>query len=352
MDGPAFVLVASGEVEAFGYTVKNTDRIVIREGKRLPFVVKEKASFEVRLGENAKTTVSDGNTIPTSWSTAFEVLRNMQKKPVIAMIVGGADSGKSSLCTYLINKLINEKQAVAIVDGDVGQSDVGPPCTVAYTCVAKPVTDLFALKAENTFFVGFTSPSENITKTIEGVASLEAEVLKEKVDFVVVNTDGWVLGEDAVEYKLQLTKKILPDIVLGVQQNKEITPLLAKLENFKVLILDSAGAVRERTREKRRNLRELGYMKYLTDAKVKTWPLSRLTIENGILCLSQKPEYKQKGLLLGLHDAQMRFLGIGVLQGIDWKRRSIKILTGVTANPVYVAVGRVRLDEKLREIPA
>ncbi|MFA5365746.1 MAG: hypothetical protein WC325_11250, partial [Candidatus Bathyarchaeia archaeon] len=89
VDGPASVAVISGKAEVFGYLVKNTGRIVIREGKRLPFAVKENASFEVRLGKNAKAKEVDSDTIPSSWAEAFETLRKLQKKPAVVMVVGG-----------------------------------------------------------------------------------------------------------------------------------------------------------------------------------------------------------------------------------------------------------------------
>ena len=53
VDGPASVSVVSGKVEVFGFSMKNASRIVIREGKRLPFNVKETAGFDISLGEKA-----------------------------------------------------------------------------------------------------------------------------------------------------------------------------------------------------------------------------------------------------------------------------------------------------------
>jgi len=67
VDGPASVSVVSGRVEVFGFSVKDAGRIVIREGKRLPFVVSETADLDVLLGENANVEEVDGNTIPQSW---------------------------------------------------------------------------------------------------------------------------------------------------------------------------------------------------------------------------------------------------------------------------------------------
>lgn len=349
VDGPASVSVASGKVEVLGFSVKDAGRIVIREGKRLPFFVAETANFDISLGENASVEEIDGNTIPPSWAESLEVLMGFHKKPVIAMVVGKADSGKTSFCTYLINKLISAKQRVAILDGDLGQSDIGPPCTVAYAFIAKPLTDLYKLKAENAFFVGVTSPSEAVSKTIEGIALMKAEILEKTADFAVVNTDGWVEGEEAVKYKSRLAEKLKPDVVLCIQQKDELKPLLAALEKFVKTVIDASLAVRQRSTEKRKNLRELSYAKYLIDAKVKSLPLNQLTIEEKNAVPIRQGE--EKRLLVGLYDSKGKFLGIGVLREVDYLRKTLKVLTSVTAKPASIALGKVRLDENLREVP-
>ncbi len=348
VDGPASVSVASGKVEVLGFSVKDPRRIVIREGKRLPFFVAETANFDISLGENASVEEVADNTIPLSWVESLEVLMGFHKKPVIAMVLGKVDSGKTSFCTYLINKLISAKQRVAILDGDLGQSDIGPPCTVAYAFIAEPLTDLYKLKAGNAFFVGVTSPSEAVSKTIEGIALMKAEILEKTADFAVVNTDGWVEGEEAVKYKTQLAEEIKPDVVLCIQQKDELKPLLVALEKFRKIAVESSLAVRQRSTEKRKNLRELSYAKYLIDAKVKSLPLNQLTIEEKNVSIRQS---ENKGLLLGLYYTQRKFLGIGVLREVDYLRKTLKVLTSVTAKPASIALGKVRLDENLREVP-
>jgi len=349
VDGPAAVSVVSGRVEVFGFSVKDASRIVIREGKRLPFAVSENADLDVLLGENANVEEVDGNTIPQSWIESVDVLVNFQKKPVTVVVLGKADSGKTSFCTYLINRLINEQQKVAVLDGDLGQSDIGPPCTVAYSFVTKPFTDLFALKTENAFFVGFTSPSEATDKTIKGITLLKQEILGKAVDFVVVNTGGWVEGEEAIAYKSRLAEELDPDVIFCIKQNDELAPLLVALEKFRKSMIESPIVVRQRNKEKRRNLRELGYIKYLADAKVKNWPLRLLSIEE-----QDKAQIMQneEGLLLGLYDAQRKFVGVGVLHKVDYKRKALKVLTTVSEKPASIALGKVRLDENLKEIEA
>jgi len=409
VDGPASVTVVSGKVEVFGSMLRNTRKIVIREGKRLPFAVKETATFDISFGENANIEEVDGNTIPSSWTEAYEELLNIPMRPVTAMVLGTVDSGKTSFCTYLINRLLNGKQKVAILDGDLGQSDVGPPCTVAYTFVTKPVTDLFSLEAKNAFFIGVTSPSKAVNKVIEGLTSLKNEILNNDPDFLVLNTDGWVEGEDAVNYKFRLVEQLNPDIVFFIQQRDELAPLLNVLEKFRKVLVDSPSAIRQRSREKRRSLRELGYVKYLRNAKVQSLPMGWLKIEESeLIGLSRKRENirhvrkiyellgvkplhfaemrdkicivigrrlwisldairkieefakkkvvvirkgEEQGLLMALHDIERNFLGIGVLREIDYRRKVMKVYTPVSKNISVVAIGRVKLDKNLREIP-
>jgi len=348
VDGPASVRIVTGKVEVLGFSMKHADRIVVREGKRLPFFVVETASFDILLGESASAEEVDDNTIPPSWVDSVEVLMDFQKKPVTAVVMGKADSGKTSFCTHLINKLVNAKQKVTILDGDLGQSDIGPPCTVAYAFIAKPLMELFSLKAENAFFVGATSPSDAVSKTIEGLALMKAEILEKTVDFVVVNTDGWVEGEEAVKYKAQLAEKLGPDVIFCIQQKNELEPLLAALK-FRKIAVDSSLTVKQRSTEKRKNLREIGYAKYLTDAKVKSLPLSQPTLEEKTALPIRQGE--ERGLLLGLYDAQRKFLGIGIMLEVDSARKTLKVLTSVSANPSIIAIGKVRLDENFKEAP-
>jgi polynucleotide 5'-hydroxyl-kinase GRC3/NOL9 len=410
VDGPASVSVVSGIAEVFGSTVNSKGKVVIREGKRLPFTAKETTTLEISLGENASVEEVDGSTIPPSWTEASEQLSSFQKKPVVAIVVGTVDSGKTSFCTYLTNKLLQEKQKVAILDGDLGQSDIGPPCTVAYTCLTKPVTDLFNLEAKNAFFIGATSPSTAINKVIEGLTSLKKEILDDNPDFIVINTDGWVEGEDAVNYKVQLVKELNSDIIFCIQQKDELAPLITSLEGIQKLVVEFPSAIKQRSREKRRSLRELGYIKYLRNAKVQSLPIGWLKIEaNEFFGLStthenmkqakklydflgMKPlhfaELKDKvsivvggsrwiseekirkleeimgkkivvirkseeeGLLVALYNNDKKFLGIGVIREIDYSRKTLKIFTPVSEGISRVTLGRVKLDKNLKETPA
>lgn len=409
VDGPASVTVISGVVDVFGALISGKGKVVIREGKRIPFTTQEKTEFAVSLGENASVEEVDGSTIPPSWIEASNHVLEIQDRPALLMVMGKVDSGKSSFCTYVVNKLLNEKHKVAVLDGDLGQSDIGPPCSVAYNFVEKPVTDLFNLEARNAFFVGVTSPSSAVDKVIEGLVSLKREILDGNPDFVVVNTDGWVEGEDAVNYKIGLVNALSPSIVLCVKQGDELTPLISALENSRKLIIESPPTIKQRNREKRKSLRELGYVKYLKNAKVQSIPLSWVNVEGSELIniskiseknrrariiydlLGMKPLHlvelkdrvyvvvgkgrwisdenikkteqfvdkkvevirkgQEEGALTALYSSEKRFLGIGILQEVDYIRKTLKILTPVSKEIATIVVGRVKLDKNLKEVP-
>ncbi|MGD6934920.1 MAG: Clp1/GlmU family protein [Candidatus Bathyarchaeia archaeon] len=350
VNGPASVKVLSGKAEVFGYTIKETQQALVREGKRQPFYVLENTEFHISLGANAAVQQAESSTIPQSWSEPLQTVQAIQKKPTVVMVVGKADSGKSSFSTYLVNNLVDGKIKVAVLDGDLGQSDIGPPCTVAYGVTAKRITELCDLKISNAFFVGVTSPTQAVARTVEGLVTIQREILqKGEVDYVVINTDGWVEGGTAVSYKLQLINQLKPDIVIGIQIQEEIKPLLDAIMTIPTRTVESSVAVNERNPEKRTRLRELNYAKYLKDAKIRSMFSSYMEIQEKHVI--PKEQGKEKGILVGLRNSRKRFLGIGILLEYNRARRVMKVLTPVKSKPASIAIGKIKLDPELKEEP-
>jgi polynucleotide 5'-hydroxyl-kinase GRC3/NOL9 len=350
VNGPASVKVLSGKAEVFGYTIKETPQPIVREGKRQPFYVLENTEFNISLGANAAVQEAETSTVPESWNEPLQAVKAIQNKPAVVMVVGKADSGKSSFSTYMVNKLVDEKAKVAVLDGDLGQSDIGPPCSVAYGYTSKRVTELYELMVSNAFFVGVTSPVQAVTRTIEGLVTLHKEIMqKAEADYVIINTDGWVEGEAAVNYKLQLVNQLKPDLVVGIQSQEELKPLLSSIITVPTRSVESSVAVNERNPEKRTKLRELNYAKYLKDAKVHSLFSSYMEIqEKNVL---PKEQGKEKGILVGLRSSRKRFLGIGIQLEYNRARRIMKVLTPVRSKPASIAIGKIRLDPELKEEP-
>jgi polynucleotide 5'-hydroxyl-kinase GRC3/NOL9 len=343
------VQLVSGTVEVFGALVKERKKVLVREGKRLPFFVREKAVLDISLGGNASINQVIGrSTIPQSWNKPIEAILSAQKGPKVILILGKIDSGKSSYCTYLVNKLVEGKCRVAILDGDLGQSDIGPSGTLGYSFTSKPLTELSDLSLEDAFFVGVTSPIKAVTKTIEGLTALKAQISEQPVDFILINTDGWVAGDIAVNYKTALIKELKPDLIVGLPQADELEALLANIEETTIIMVEPSSSLNQRSPERRKSLREMTYARYLKDAKMQNYPMSQLTIEpKNAIPKSNEPE---KGLLVGLYGSKNKFLGIGVLREINSVRKALKVQTSVSAKPSRIVIGKVFLNMKLQEI--
>ncbi|RLI21804.1 hypothetical protein DRO54_02715 [Candidatus Bathyarchaeota archaeon] len=408
VDGPASVDLLSGKAEVLAAPIKRGNRIVVRHGKRLPFEIKSNATFEIMLGEGASYEEVEGSTIPENWVKAVNEIISEAKSntPLTVMIMGEVDSGKTSFCTYLANVAIREKLRVAVIDGDLGQSDIGPPSTIGYSILNKCVKDLFDVDADNACFIGLTSPGTATTKVIEGLSKLKEEVERKEAQLIIINTDGWVEGEDAASYKLRLVETLKPHIVVGLQQSDELLHILSGIGNAKVYTVDSPSAIKKRDREKRKILRELSYKKYLRGAKIQSFLISWINLEGTLLgkgitpsrermrqiesILGVKPWYceetqktliivlgrnkwvpeenlkkleeaikkrikvfregEESGLIVSLKDINGRFLGIGILQGIDYRRRAIKIYTPVEKGIHTVRIGQVKLDREGKEL--
>lgn len=406
VDGPASVILLTGAADILGAPVQTASKIVIREGKRFPFEIKEKAEFDLLLGEKAGANEVPASTIPKSWEDAANTILELKNLPATVMIVGGIDSGKTSFSAYLANKALKMKRSVAMIDADLGQSDVGPPSTIGSCRITKPVRDPFEISAENVCFIGVTSPGSAVPKVIDGIAKVKEKVMKRGASLLIVNTDGWIEGEDAIRYKVALAKQVKPDIVVAIQEKNELTFLLGALIETQNLAIESSPAVRKRDREERKLLRELSYKKYLRGATVETFLLSWIRISgvtfgtgaqpsrermnkiaehlgttpiyceetpNSIFMVLSKEQWAdeeiaeslegimkkkikivwqgdEEGLLVALHNKDENFLGIGILQEIDYERRVLKIFTRVKSGVSSIHVGQMKLDRTGKEL--
>ncbi len=270
-------------------------------------------------------------------------------------MIGGGDAGKTTLCTFLANSLIREGKRVAVVDADIGQTDLGPPTTTAAGEVTRHLVNLSQVDASERLFVGLTSPGRLKGKVIRCVQRLVASHAgPEKL--VIVNTDGWVTGSEAVNYKVQMLNELNPDIALGIGSNGDI-PEILQAGNLATLLVGSPDIIKERTQVDRRELRALGYQKYLAGASVKTLRLDRIELQDSLssetLNVNRLPRWQLEDLkeaIVGLLDANGFLQEIGVLKDIIPSKITTKIWSRTAVIPSKIEIGGVRLSHDGREL--
>ena len=349
--GPASFELTEGEASVLGAPLDSARNIVPR-GKQTPVEIHSLSSFRVSLGEDAGVEVLDGSTIPLSWREAGSALVELGEG--VAVVVGGADTGKTTLCTFLSNYLIAENRQVAVVDADIGQTDLGPPTTMAAGEVKTRVTSLSQIIPSERLFIGLTSPGRAKGKVIRSTKRLVGyHTTPGRI--TIVNTDGWVSGNEAVLYKLQMLDELQPDITLGIG-GSDISPVL-QAGNRTTLLVGSPDTIKERSRLDRRELRSLGYKKYLAGASLRTFRMNGTRLRHfttvgdlGLDRVSRSWVENLKDTVVGLLDADDLLQEIGILKDIVSSARMVKIWSRISNLPAKIEVGDVKLNNDGREL--
>ena len=401
VSGPASIILISGRASVLGAPLTHGFRAIVRRGRTLPIYAEEDSEIEVVLGEGGEVQYIEGSTLPQDWLVAADSIAN-EGKPCVVVVIGDVDSGKTAFTTLLSNYLVSKGCKVAVVDGDVGQSDIGPPTTVGVAMLTKPVIDLFSTEPMEMEFIGNTNPYANSEQIATAIASLTQRALEKGADHVVVNTDGWVQGEEAKRYKLSIIEKTSPKYVAALGEGDSVQQIVESCSD-KTICLSLSPApsvVKKRERDVRKQLREQGYRRYLKDASTRSIPMGWVALTNceimsgkplsspdllrkvedmlgvrvvyaeenpdSIVVVTKHPPKEQieslegkrlkvvwegegEGLIVGLY-GKSGFLGIGVLEAIDFQKRVLKIYTPVKESVHKVVVGCVKLGKDAKEI--
>ena len=222
--GPARVAV-DGACQVLGSDVSG-QTIKIRAGRVLPFEPSGRCRLRTRLGHGGRTWLADPAGAGTfMWrDVARQVSALAAGRKITVMLAGDTDTGKSTLSAYLANVALSRGLASCVIDGDIGQGDLGPPAGIGAAALSGPVTDLRDASANLLEFVGDISPA--------GLERLVAEKLRSILeragplgDVCIVNTDGYV-RDAGVEYKLMIAKELQPDAIVCLGENPALLEAL------------------------------------------------------------------------------------------------------------------------------
>src|SRR2546425_8881052 len=218
LKGPAWIRVKRGDAQCLGARIQSDDWTIIEESRQEPIYAADNTLLEIRRGSGSSWSVVRELTVPAAWNEAAQVL---QRQRGICVIIGEVGSGKSSLCTFLANKCLENVEKVGVVDVDVGQADIGPPTTISSSVVQEPIIGLHKAAVDLSFFIGDTSASSVPDKVVNLATRLKKSVMS-SAGIGIVNTDGWLADFNAIRHKLLLLDEIQPDLVIGLGRSDEI----------------------------------------------------------------------------------------------------------------------------------
>ncbi len=195
VEGPASFSLQNGDASVLAAPLVQDLSTSVLQGRTVPIETVQGCVIEVRLSLGGKHRVVNESTIPTRWREASEIIRQVKG---VAVILGEVDSGKSTLCTFLANECFHDGTPISIVDGDVGQADIGPPTTISMSILRHHVFSLKEVKPDTSLFMGDTSPTLIPDKLTRGLVGLR-DLAKSQSEVTLINTDGWVRSEEDAE---------------------------------------------------------------------------------------------------------------------------------------------------------
>lgn len=338
IEGPATVTLLRGHASVL---CSPLDKLVISPKKQLPIEARTETEIEIFLGESGRLKEIGYRSIPKSWTAAVDSLTLMERGT--AIIVGPPDAGKSTLCTFLTNELINRGMRTSVVDADIGQADIGPPTTIASARPTRPVPSLTELEPDRMVFIGHINPSAAKSVVISGIKRIMNSYDR---SMTIINTDGWTLDTDAVLYKSKIISTIEPEIVIGIGSETDLKPIMDTSKSNWISV-ESSQATHQRTRSERREIRNSGYERYLAGSIAHNVNLEEVRIRPSIrrqICRSSDLH----NLIVGLNDDKGFMLHIGVLMEIE--NTSLQVFAPSVRGVAEFALGSVKISTEGREM--
>lgn len=291
--------------------------------------------------------------LPDEWQQAAVSVRS---EGDIALILGGSDSGKTTLLKYLIEQLSDRGKSVAVVDADLGQSSLGPPTAISGRILESPPDSLESLDPQEMFFVGATSPAGHLLSTVVGTKKLVEWAVSSSAPFVLVDTTGMVQGDEASYFKFHKIDLLRPRHLLVLQRSGELECLIrpfADRKSLKIYRLPVSPLARSRTQQERRAYREKRFRDYFRKGSVCLLPTTELSFVNQRLSyLVRHRGHLPRYLLVGFNDSENRTLALGIVQAFDVQAQEIFVHTPLT-DPTSVRsirLGSLRVDLSGKEL--
>lgn len=256
------------------------------------------------------------------------------------MLIGGLDTGKTTLALQAVRLALTAGRVPVLVDADVGNSMVGPPACVSLK-VFRSLDDLDRLdRPDGLHFVGTITPSRLVLQQVVATAVM-AQRARELGDVVIIDTTAVASGVAGETLKYHKTELCRPDRIVALQRGEEMEPVVGMLRRFlgvDVTTVATDPAIMSMSPEARARMRAEGLARAL-EAPLERWKV-RPTVFAPTLPVGLNLG-RLDGLLVGVQGADGGCLGLGVLSHDD---DTLRVETNVGEGMTGLRLGSMRLD--------
>ena len=239
------------------------------------------------------------------------------------MVIGAPDTGKSTFAQYLYRQLCAESRRATFLDGDPGQSMLGPPTTMSLAFGTSG--DIAFPPQGKTWrsFVGAVTPRGHMLPVLVGAARLVQAAQAHGAEAIVYDTSGLVSPtEGGLNLKLSKIDLLRPSGVFALQREQELELFLTPLRRsrrVRVVDLCPSPSIQPRNTLTRQAYRATQFAQYFHMARP-------LAVDWERFAVVPSPGFTFHRLA-ALEDADGFTLALGIVQVADFRNKQVELLT-------------------------
>jgi polynucleotide 5'-hydroxyl-kinase GRC3/NOL9 len=255
------------------------------------------------------------------------------------MVVGASDTGKSTFAHWLFKQLsASSSTPLAFLDGDPGQSILGPPTTITLALARAGMARFPGSGRRWRRFTGSTTPRNHVPPFLVSVARLVEVARSRSTRTIVYDTTGLVDPyQGGVALKLAKIDLLRPEVLIAIRRRDELEPLLAPLRrsaHMRIVELGASPALRPRNMAARQRHRARRFARHFAGAALLEVNVTRFPVS--------PDEFPGPNQLLAFEDAAGFTLALGIATRSDKTAKTAAILTPIRS---LSAVHAIRLAD-------
>lgn len=263
----------------------------------------------------------------------------------VSMLIGGLDTGKTTMALQAARQALANGHTPVLVDADVGNSTVGPPGCVGLKVFNSDV-DLESVDIPDSLhFVGTIFPARLVLQQVVATAAM-AERARSLGDVVIIDTTAVASGVAGETLKYHKTELCRPDRIVALQRGEEMEPVVGMLRRFlgvEVITTPTDPALMSLSPDERAGKRVEAF------ARAFAPPLGRWKVRPTVFAPTIPAGLnlgRLDGVLVGVQDSNGACLGLGLLEHED---DTLRVLTNVGEGMTGLRLGSMKIDPETHE---
>lgn len=382
--GPARITLVEGKIDVFGkifLTEKErsssgdlsiNDTLIVPGSQSYPIYAIEKSKLEIYTKNEDNLINIEENSISLIWNEIKQsIIKELKQHPDVPLkiMVLGISSGKTTFIKYLANNFLQEGLKGGYLDSDLGQQTIYIPTTINIGSINDFIISSENITSEKTVFIGATFPkgSYKFIVSLSCRRLLDDFLTKNKdINFVLIDTDGWIKTEAGILYKTFFIKSVDPDILIifhddAIEELQTIEKASRKDRKI-YLIKEKNKYFYDKDKEERRFLRQSQFSKKFETFRKISIPLNQMKFirveydkekdqifekEINIYDLINLPYHY---VIIGLMTEKSELIEIGLLFTINIEKNYILLYSNLTYKQQIkvkkILLGSLRLSTK------